>query len=458
MGIEALANLLATSIPPDLLSFSRTREDQQIFHSSTPVPVGVSVAVQNVEQVQAVFGAARVVGAKVSVLTSGHGIVAGLAHDVALNMAAFDRVSVDPTERVATVGGGVAWSRVMQQCASHGLAPLNGSSPDVGAAGYTSGGGIGLLSREYGFCADHVIDVDVVTGAGEMVTASPAEAADLFWAVRGGKSSVGVISQMRVPLFEIDQFFGGNLCWPAERAVELIPAIFEWARDLADTTSMSVALINFPPLPEIPAQLRGRAMIVLRLCTTDPPSDRSRIDSLASATRPEINSLREMQLMETGTIHADPTQPGDYRSWSHGLSQLGSASLSAIEEWVSGSYPAVAVMEFRLMGGALSRIPEVPNCVDGRDFPINFFATGVAGVPPGTNVNEDLLRVADDLAGDLAEKLLVNFIGAQQRDEVWRAYSAGTLSALERVVADVDPDRVMRTVFDQWPGRSPVAT
>ena len=51
----------------------------------------------------------------------------------------------------------------------HGLAPLVGSSPTVGAVGYTLGGGLGWLARRYGPACDAVRSFEVVTPDGELV-------------------------------------------------------------------------------------------------------------------------------------------------------------------------------------------------------------------------------------------------------------------------------------------------
>ena len=48
-----------------------------------------------------------------------------------------------------------------------GLAPLNGSSLSLlGVVGYTLGGGVGALARQYGFAADHVRSFELVTADG----------------------------------------------------------------------------------------------------------------------------------------------------------------------------------------------------------------------------------------------------------------------------------------------------
>jgi FAD/FMN-containing dehydrogenase len=67
----------------------------------------------------------------------------------------------------------------------HGMAMVGGGSPDVGFGGYLTGGGHGALSTFYGLAADQVLEVEIVTAEGDVLTANECQNSDLFWAVRG---------------------------------------------------------------------------------------------------------------------------------------------------------------------------------------------------------------------------------------------------------------------------------
>src|SRR5690606_7462252 len=63
-------------------------------------------------------------------------------------------VRIDAETRTAWVEAGTQWGDVLEKAQGVGLAPLLGSSPGVGAIGYTLGGGIGWLARKYGLASD----------------------------------------------------------------------------------------------------------------------------------------------------------------------------------------------------------------------------------------------------------------------------------------------------------------
>ena len=94
---------------------------------------------------------------------------------------------------------GARWGEVIAAAAPFGLAPLSGTSPTVGVAGYTLGGGVGWLSRRYGFAADSVLRAEVVTADGRRCARPPTATPDLFWAIRGGGGNFGVGHLAGVP-------------------------------------------------------------------------------------------------------------------------------------------------------------------------------------------------------------------------------------------------------------------
>ena len=91
-------------------------------------------------------------------------------------------------ERRARVGSGAPWARCTDAASEAGLAPLSGSSRDVGIrTGYSLGGGMGWLGRKHGLQSNALTAVEIVTADGELRRIDHVNnETDLFWAVRGG--------------------------------------------------------------------------------------------------------------------------------------------------------------------------------------------------------------------------------------------------------------------------------
>lgn len=85
------------------------------------------------------------------------------------------------------LGAGVLSADAYAEAYKHGLRVVGGGCPSVGiAGGYTQGGGHSFLSSSYGLSADNVLEWEVVTAAGQHITATPTNHADLYWALSGG--------------------------------------------------------------------------------------------------------------------------------------------------------------------------------------------------------------------------------------------------------------------------------
>lgn len=86
---------------------------------------------------------------------------------------------------VITVAAGHRMFEIQGEAATHGQTIVGGEDPDVGVGGYLTGGGHSLISAQYGLAADNVLEFEVVTPAGDIVTLNQCTNTDLFFAFRG---------------------------------------------------------------------------------------------------------------------------------------------------------------------------------------------------------------------------------------------------------------------------------
>ena len=172
------------------------------------------------------------------------------------------QVGIDPATGTARAEAGAVWQDVIGPAAEHGLAGLAGSSPGVGVAGYTLGGGIGWLARRYGLAANSVTAAELVTPGGDLVRADAGHEPDLLWAVRGG-GGVGVVTALEMRLYPVRELYAGDLFFPIQRAAEVLHAWREWTATVPEKVTSIGHLLRLPPLPEVPEPLRGRAFAIL---------------------------------------------------------------------------------------------------------------------------------------------------------------------------------------------------
>jgi len=119
---------------------------------------------------------------------------------VVIDMSTLTTVhEVNPTN--ALVDGGTRWLDVITQTIPHGLTPPTlVDFLELTVGGTVSLGGIGSQSFRFGPNVDNVLELQVVTGEGELVTCSPAQNVALFDAARSGLGQFGLIVRARVRL------------------------------------------------------------------------------------------------------------------------------------------------------------------------------------------------------------------------------------------------------------------
>ncbi|WP_067800259.1 FAD-binding oxidoreductase [Actinomadura formosensis] len=329
----------------------------------------VVVGATGAADVAAAVGFARRYGLPVAVHATGHGSVAPVAGALIVNTGRMRGLTVDPATRTARVEAGVTWAEVIEAAAPYGLAPLCGSAPSVGAVGYTLGGGLGPIARTYGFAADHVRSLEVVTADGRTRIADAGTEPDLFWALRGGKGDFGIVTAMTIGLFPVASLYGGGIFYAGEDSARVLHAYRAWSRDLPESTTTSVALLRLPPVDELPPPLRGRFVVHLRVAHVGDQAEGERLLApMRSAAPPIIDMVGMMPYTAIGAIHNDPTDPMPV--WERGalFRELTEDAVQALLDVAGpGAEAPPHMVELRHLGGAVARAPQVPNAVGGRD-------------------------------------------------------------------------------------------
>jgi len=159
--------------------------------------------------------------------------------------------------RLANVGAGARLIDVYSDLARQGLSVPAGSCPTVGVVGLALGGGIGVMDRLHGLTCDHIVSLEIVTAAGEVVQADARTNPDLYWACRGGGGgNFGVVTRLGFSTFETTDLCLFDLSWPWSAAGELLPAWMEWVAGAPDAM-WSNCLMETSAAPTPSVQVTG---------------------------------------------------------------------------------------------------------------------------------------------------------------------------------------------------------
>ncbi|MBQ0850479.1 FAD-binding oxidoreductase [Streptomyces sp. BH-SS-21] len=313
------------------------------------------------------FAAAR--GLPVAVQATGHGLsAAAQGEGVLISTARMTDVRIDPLNRTVRIAAGVRWEQVIKEAATHGLAPLNGSAPHVGAVAYTLGGGVGVLGRQFGYTADHVRSIDVVTADGALRQVTADSDPDLFWALRGGRDNFGIVTSLEVALVPLTRIYGGGLYFDADLVPEALATYLRWTTTVPEELTSSISLMRYPDLPPIPAPLKGRYTAHIRVAYTgDADSGKQLVEPLRAIGPRLIDSIDEMPYTASGSIYNDPAFPHAYYGNNVMLGEAGPPVAEAVLDLAGPTAKAPCIVDLRHLGGAFSRPPAVPSAIGSRE-------------------------------------------------------------------------------------------
>ena len=417
------------------------------FNLATHHRPALVVAATCAEDVVAAVHHARATGVPVAVQATGHGAVTPAEGGVLVSTRLLQDVHVDPVTATARIGAGVRWARVVEAAAPYGLAPLSGSSSGVGAVGYTLGGGLGPLGRKYGFAADRVQALEVVTGDGRLRRVTEHSDPELFWALRGGKGNFGIVTSMEVGLVPVSRLYAGGIFYAGEHASSVLHAWRSWVGTLPEETTTSVALLRLPDHDDVPTPLRGVLSVHLRVAHCGDRAEGERLVSHMRGAAPVLaDFVRTMPFTECDSIHMDPTQPVPFWEASRLLRDLPGDAVDAVLEAAGpGREVPLVMVELRHLGGALGRPAAVPNAVAGRDAAFSVFVLGPSAPGLEEAVPAAGHAVLAALAPHATASRLVNFLGEDTDPEVVAtAWSPADAARLGRLKAAYDPHGLFR--------------
>jgi FAD/FMN-containing dehydrogenase len=432
-----------TAASPDILLFpgdpgwDEARRAWNLAVDQRPAAVALP---ETVDDVVAAVDYARTLGLRVAVQGTGHGAGRPLDGTLLVNTARMTGVELDAEARVARVAAGTLWVDVVDAAVEHGLTALHGSAHDVGVVGYTLGGGISWLGRKYGLASSSVLSAEIVTAAGEVVRADAETNPDLFWAIRGGGGSFGIVTEVEIALYPVTEAYAGWLIWPIDRAADVLGAWAEWTRQASEDVTSVGRLLQIPPLPEMPELLRGHQVVVVEAAYLgDEALGRELLRPLL-ALGPEADTFATVPARSLIELHRDPPGPVPGRGDGWLLDAFDPAAAAAIVEAAAmdGTAPLISV-EVKHLEGALGRPDRGGGVLSHVEAAYAMYSVGTQTSPEaGVAIDERLTELRGAAAPWLSHSTFFNF--AEREVDADTLFPDGAYERLTKIRSAVDPD------------------
>jgi FAD/FMN-containing dehydrogenase len=430
-------------IMPNAPDYERAR---RVHNAAVDRHPAVIVRPTDADDVALVVAHAQERGLPLVIRAGGHSMGGHSTGDGALllDLSAMRDVEIDAVHGTAWADAGILAGEYTSATHALGLVTPFGDTGSVGVAGITLGGGVGWLVRKHGMTIDSLLAVEIVTADGRRQIASAVEEPDLFWGVRGAGANFGVVTRLQFRLHPLGNVLAGDILLPASRDVlrGLIPVLLAAPDEL---TAMPLIMLA-PEDPAIPDQHRGRPVVYISVAWSGPAGAGERALAPLRALGTPISDTVTWQpypaLFSPVDRDAEPTSGVSSRALF--LDALDDVTIDVIERRLTEADAPRALVQLRILGGAMARVPGDETAFGWRDRPaLLWLITPYEELGRAADVEAWTAAFRADLRADGAATY-VNFMGAEDTAAVRGAYPAPAYARLRELKRRYDPDNVFR--------------
>jgi FAD/FMN-containing dehydrogenase len=431
-------------IAPDDPGYDQART---IFYGGFERRPAAIVRPADATQVAQVVNLARDGGHELAVRGGGHSTVGHSLTEggIVLDLSELTAIEVDPEARTARAQAGLTTGAYTAAAQAHGLVTGFGDTASVGVSGLTLGGGVGYLVRKHGLTIDDLLAAELVTADGRVLEVDDERHPDLFWAIRGGGGNFGVATRFKFRLHPLDGIVGGMLLLPATAPViaDFMAAAEAAPEELSGIANIMVA----PPMPFLPPAAHGKLVVMAMLCYAgDAEAGQRALAPFRALAEPLADMLQPMPYAgmfppeEPEEVEFHPTAV----SHTMFMDTVDRQMADTIMEQLQASDAPVRVVQLRVLGGAMARVPVEATAFAHRHSRI---MANVAAFYDGPADRERRQAWVDGVAAALQqgdEGAYVNFLGDEGPERVHRAYPGSTWDRLVEVKRRYDPGNLFR--------------
>ena len=442
LSIERLrSSLKGPMITPEDTAYDNVRTGLSLEVVCRPVLI---VRPVDANDISLVVSLARETDMELAIRSGGHSLAGFSTSEggIVLDLSQMKGLEIDLEQRTAWAEAGLTAGEYTTETAKYGLATGFGDTASVGLGGLTTGGGIGYLVRKYGLTIDNLLAAKVVTADGQIRFVDAETHPDLFWAIRGGGGNFGVVTHFKFRLYDVGTIVGGMLILPA--SAKVMAAFAAAAESAPEELSTIVYNMPAPPMPFVPEKYHGQIVTLAMLAYTGDVEEGLRVIApFRELAEPIVDMTGPMPYPEIYWPD-DPDAHPVYAVRSKFIDRVDEHTAQIILDRLQASTAQIPIAEFRVLGGAMARVPAEATAFAHRSSRImaNFIVQ---------YENREEADIHNEWVSDSISALdqgngavYVNFVGDEGKARLHDAYPGATWERLAAIKAKYDPTNLFR--------------
>lgn len=385
---------------------------------------------------------------EVSVRGGGHNVAGSALCDggMVIDLSKMRGIHVDASRKTARVQGGATWGDLDRETQVFGLAAPGGVVSTTGVAGLTLGGGLGWLRKKYGLSCDNLRSVDIVTAAGELLTASQNENQELFWALKGGGGNYGIVTSFEFNLHEVGPTV--MMCavmYPIKIAEKVLSTWKDYMMSSPDEISSQALFWAIPDIEDFPEEARGRHVVIISaMYAGDPDEGEEAFQELRNIDTPLVDLSGKIPFTVAQSMF-DPFFPEHERYYyfkSQDLASLNQETRAALIEGAKNRPVPSMLFAIWHYGGEMNRIGSNDTAFGSRDTTFLFSVDAIWDDPGDSEKVISWSReFLDNMKRFSSEGMYVNFSGfGEEGEDLVQAAYGDNYDRLQKIKAKYDPE------------------
>jgi FAD/FMN-containing dehydrogenase len=268
--------------------------------------------------------------------------------------------------------GGALIGDVDRATQEHGLAVPLGLVSETGVAGLTLAGGYGWMRRKHGLSCDNVLAAEVVTADGQVLTVSPQEHPDLFWALRGGGWDLGVVTALDYQAHPVGpDVHLAFLTFGVAEAHQVLANLTELVRGAPRGFAPLAVFWTFPEADVFPEELWGQPFLGVAGPYVGAVAEGERVCAALRDLGTVLTDLSGVVPWVEAQQFFDEDYPRGRRYYwkSSHLASLEPEAVTALTALAASRPSPLTSLDVWINGGAIADVPDADSPVGNRSAP-----------------------------------------------------------------------------------------